>query len=145
MLVTFTQGCLGIFEVFWDTVVLCLMTALVILIADTDGDSAIMLAINSYGKFTHSLGRIFIVCACVLFALATVCTQYYYGERSLSFFSSARYFRPIYGVIFISVCVFSCIISSELMWHISDSVIALLAIFNLIFLLLLIKEVRGEM
>ena len=135
------QGCLGIFEVFWDTVVLCSITALVVLIADTGSTNPIMLAVSSYGKFTGDIGRGFIVGACVLFALATVCCQYYYGERCLRFLSRSVKVKHAYSIIFIFVCVISSIISNELMWHISDFTVAFLALYNMIFLLILSKEV----
>lgn len=137
-----SQGCLGIFEVFWDTVVLCLITALVILTANTGESNPILLAVSSYGAFTGELGRFFIAFSCALFALATVGCQYYYGERALRYLSSSRLSRALYSVVFFSVCIFSTIISSALMWHISDFTVAFLALINLVFLIILSKEVK---
>lgn len=137
------QGCLGVFEVFWDTIVLCLMTALVILVANESASEPITLVILSYGRFTSSFGKIFIVCSCVLFALATVCTQYYYGERCLRFISSSAALRYLYATAFLGVCLFASVISSELMWRLSDLVIAMLAIFNICFVLSAFREIRA--
>ena len=137
-----SQGCLGIFEVFWDTIVLCLVTALVVLIADTGGDNPIELAVSSYGAFLGGFGRAFIVGSCVLLALATVCTQFYYGDKSLKFLTKSRRGLFLYSFIFFFVCVASAIISPKIMWHISDFVVALLALFNLVFLAFLSKEIK---
>ena len=137
-----SQGCLGILEVFWDTVVLCLITALVILIADTGEQNPILLAINSYGKFCGNLGRFFVAFSCIMFALATVSCQFYYGTASLRFLSRSRSTFILYSLIFFSVCIFSAIISSNIMWQISDLVVATLAIFNLVFLVILAKEIK---
>ncbi|MBO5374201.1 MAG: sodium:alanine symporter family protein, partial [Clostridia bacterium] len=137
-----SQGCLGIFEVFWDTIVLCFVTALVILIADTGEQNPILLAINSYGKLLGNFGRFFIAFSCILFALATVSCQFYYGSTSLRFLSRSRFAFLAYSAIFFSVCVISAIISSATMWQISDLVVASLAIFNLIFLVVLAKEIK---
>ncbi len=137
-----SQGCLGIFEVFWDTVVLCLVTALVVLIADTSGSSPISVAINSYSKFTAEFGKWFIVVCCVLFALATVCSQYYYGEVSLGFLSHSKVAKVIYSIVFFLVCVISPIVAGDTMWHICDLVVVCLALYNLVFLVILSKEVK---
>lgn len=138
----FSQGCLGIFEVFWDTVVLCFITALVILISGASSSTPIGLAINSYGEFLGSFGEGFIVCSCVLFALATVCSQYFYGEQSLRFLSTSNGAKAIYSLIFFSVCVFSSIIVSEVMWHICDLVVVCLALYNLVFLVVLSRKIK---
>lgn len=139
-----SQGCLGIFEVFWDTVILCTLTALVILIADIDSDSAVMLAINSYGSFTGVFGEVFIVTSLTLFALATVSCQYYYGSKCLDFLSTSKHARRAYSLIFFFVCAISAIISNDVMWRISDFIIAFLALYNLVFLIVLSKEVKSS-
>ena len=139
-----SQGCLGIFEVFWDTVVLCTLTALVILIADTKEQSPILLAIHSYGKFTGIFGEVFISASCVLFALATVACQYYYGITSLDFLCASRATRGVYSFVFLIVCMISSIISNSTMWQIADFIIAFLAIYNIIFLVILSKEIKNS-
>ena len=138
-----SQGCLGIFEVFWDTVVLCTLTALVILIADIDSSSALELALSSYGKFTGALGKGFIATSLTLFALATVCCQYYYGTKCLGFLSASAVSKILYSIIFFAVCIVSSIISSEIMWQISDFIIASLALYNLVFLVVMSKEIKA--
>lgn len=135
-----SQGCLGIFEVFWDTVVLCTLTAVVILLADISEPSPILLAIRSYGRFTGVFGEAFISVACVLFALATVSCQYFYGVSSVEFLSRCEGAKRAFLSVFLIVCVISCIISSSLMWQIADFIIAFLALYNIVFLVILSKE-----
>lgn len=137
-----SQGCLGIFEVFWDTVVLCLLTALVVLIADTDAHSAFSLATSSFKALIGPFGEWFIICACALFALATVCSQFYYGERSLRFLSRSRGAYFAYCLIFLFVCLISPIVTGELLWGICDLIVTALALYNLVFLVILSREVK---
>ena len=136
-----SQGCLGVFEVFWDTVVLCTLTALVILISGENANDPITLAINAYGAFLGNFGRIFISASCVIFALATLVCQFYYGICALRFISSSRAIKCAYSVIFLAVCVLSSIISNGVMWSISDFIVCALAIYNMVFLIKMAKEV----
>ena len=136
-----SQGCLGVFEVFWDTVVLCTLTALVILISGEKHSEPIMLAIASYSHFTGALGSIFIATSCVIFAFATLLCQFFYGMRALEFISSSRLTKGLYSIVFILVCVLSSIISNEVMWSISDFIVCSLALYNMIFLIKLSKKI----
>lgn len=137
-----SQGCLGVFEVFWDTVVLCTLTSLVILISGESNDEPIMLAISAYSTFTGALGGGFIATACVIFALATLVCQFYYGMRALEFISSSRVTKCVYSIVFLVVCVVSSIISNDIMWSISDFIVCALALYNMVFLIKLSKEVK---
>ncbi len=137
-----SQGCLGVFEVFWDTVVLCSLTALVILISGERHSEPISLAIASYSALAGAFGGVFISTSCVLFALATLCCQFYYGIKALEFISSSRATKVIYSIVFFFVCIISSIISNEVMWYISDFVVCFLALYNMIFLVKLSKEVK---
>ena len=135
------QGCLGVFEVIWDTVILCPLTAIVVLISPCNSENAMGLVLSSFGHFLGDFGSAFIVFSCVLFAIATVCCQYYYGRVSLEFISTKKRYLCLYSVIFFAVCVLSPLISNNTIWQICDLNIAFLAIYNLIFLTVLSKEV----
>ena len=136
------QGCLGAFEVFWDTIVLCPLTAIVILISPCASGTAMGLVISAYSHFLGGFGGWFIVFSCILFAIATICCQYYYGRESLAFLSPKKRYMYLYSAVFFAICVIASVISNDLIWQICDLIIAFLAIYNLVFLVILSKEVE---
>ena len=83
-----------------------------------------------------------IVFSCILFAIATICCQYYYGRESLAFLSSKKRYMYLYSAVVFAICVIASVISNDLIWQICDLIIAFLAIYNLVFLVILSKEVE---
>ena len=84
------QGCFGLFEVFVDTVVLCSMTAFVVLLAfDTVGEacmsdaSGMLLVIRSYSLYLGKPAEIFLALSIAFFALATVVCWAHYGLEGI--------------------------------------------------------------
>ena len=137
-----SQGCLGIFEVFVDTILLCTLTAFVILIADLKYDNAMSLVISSYQLYTFDIGKYGIIASTILFALATITCQYYYGIESLRFITSKSWCKALFTVIFLLTIIFGAIMPMSLMWEITDLVIALMALLNLLCLLGLRNEIK---
>lgn len=139
------QACLGIFEVFIDTILLCTLTAFVIILSNkSPEENAMNMVISAFECFLGSFGRYFVSISCILFALATICTQYFYGSESLSFMTKSRGISVVYTIIFALVTVLGAVIPMSLMWEISDLILALMTIFNLIFLIILFKETKNE-
>ncbi len=133
-----TQACLGIFEVLIDTAILCTLTGLVILLyGKTDSTSPFSLVKSAYGFFLGKTGEIFIVFSCMLYALSTILSQYYYGDKSLDYLSRKRAHHHAFLFIYILTCLLSPLLPSESMWIISDINISVLMIFNLFVLNLL--------
>ncbi|MBE6730135.1 MAG: sodium:alanine symporter family protein [Ruminococcaceae bacterium] len=83
------MGYLGIFQVFMDTTVMCLITALCIL-TGTHKRNGDLLAINAFSEVFGDFGRVMIVICMVLFALATVIASGYYGKVGLCFISKGK-------------------------------------------------------
>jgi len=137
-----SQGCLVIFEVFVDTILLCTLTAIVILLNEKSADNAMALVISAYEAFTFSFGKYGIVISSLLFSFATIACQYYYGVESLGYISQKKKYKTIFTLVFCLVIVIGSIIPMWLMWQISDLVIALMTIFNLICLLILRKDIQ---
>ena len=135
-----SQGCLGIFEVFVDTILLCTLTALVILLYGKSDDNSMILVIKAYEHFAFSIGRYGIIISSLLFALATIACQYYYGIESLSYITKKRFARTIFTIIFCTIIIIGAIIPMPLMWQISDLALCLMTLFNLLCLLALRKE-----
>jgi len=144
-----TQGCWGIFEVFSDTIVLCSMTALVILISYEDlvlakSLEGISLAISAYEKYAGAPAAIILTISLLLFAYATVICQSYYGIESINYLTKSKKARKAYLLIFILATILGATISPEKMWSLADFTIATMTIINTMCLLRLSKEVRGR-
>lgn len=150
------QGMWGIFEVFTDTIVVCTITALVILttgVCENNFDPCTGKAILdgvplTSAAFSCGLGRFgsyFVTISIVLFAFATILGWSYYGERSVAYLFGDKAI-PIYKVVFSFMTVVGCISELHLVWSVSDTFNGLMAIPNLIGLLLLsgvvIRETR---
>ncbi|MBE6948782.1 MAG: alanine:cation symporter family protein [Ruminococcaceae bacterium] len=137
------QGLWGIFEVFFDTFIICTITALMILssndltaLTGAEGDAALSLA-----AFSNNLGIFGTVCFCVilpLFAFTTILAWSYYGEKAVEFlFQKAgkkgqKIATMTFKVIYVVLIVASAVISSDLVWNISDTTNGLMALPNLI-------------
>lgn len=136
------QACLGIFEVFFDTAVLCTLTALVLVLSGARGSSdAISYVVGAFGGELGALGKYGVYVACLFFAVATVAAQYFYGTESLRFISRSPIARTAFSVVFFSVTVLSACVPSALMWQISDLTLATMTVFNVIAIVLLNKKV----
>lgn len=136
------QACLGIFEVFFDTIVLCTLTALVIIVSSPkSASSSLEMVLYSFEMHLGSLGKWGVMISCILFAFATVCTQFFYGIESLNFISKSKRARIIFTAFFFMITAVSAIIPMDIMWQISDFTLAFMTIFNLICLLYLNKKV----
>lgn len=136
------QSCLGIFEVFVDTIVLCSLTAFVILLScPNNNGSAMTLVLSSFEKFTGVFGYYTIIILSIFFAFATVICQFFYGAESLKYISKKNSVKAIYTFIFCLVLLIGSVIPMSLMWQISDFAIAVMTILNLICLFLLRKKV----
>lgn len=135
------QGCLGILEVLVDTAILCTITGTVILLYGIDTDiSPIELVCAAYGFFAGKLGKIFIKVSCLIYALSTLLSQFYYGDKSLNYITKRNKPHRIYLFIFVSVSIISPILPINTVWKISDLNIVFLTVFNLVILNLSLKS-----
>ena len=137
------QGIYGVFEVFMDTIVVCTMTALVVLLGvgvqniEYGNDIGANLTIRGFESvFGGGIPGVAVAICLSLFALSTVLTWALYGSRCVEYLFGAKVCR-VYQVIF---CLFACIagtVELDLAWAIADTLNGLMAIPNLIALALL--------
>lgn len=127
---------------FWDTVVVCLITGLV-LVSSLIGNASIQLGTISGGELTRAafsqipcIGMPILIFGIITFAYATILGWSYYGERCLEYLFGRISLFP-YRFLWIMVLVFAPVLQLDLIWSISDTLNALMAIPNLIALLLL--------
>lgn len=130
------QGIFGIFEVFADTVVICTLTAVVILLLpDFGSEDGVRLAVLAYGTFAGDWAGEVIRVSVVLFAFATVICQAYYGEVALGYFSRSDAARKVYLICYSALCIAGSVIDPARMWLGADLVISLMTAMNVAVLL----------
>ncbi len=134
------QGMWGIFEVFADTMVVCTMTALVVLTsgvhdytkAAAEGVDATLVgdAFNSVFSWGN-IGSRFIAIAMFLFAFTTVLGWSHYGSKAWEYlFGTKSTF--VFKIIHIITIIFGAVMTSSLAWDISDTFNGLMMLPNLI-------------
>ncbi|HUW50333.1 MAG TPA: sodium:alanine symporter family protein [Sulfuricella sp.] len=139
------QALVSMTQTFIDTLVVCTMTALVILTATswTKGISAGQLTSASFGETLGSTGEIIVALATALFAYSTLIGWNYYGEKAIEYLFGSRSIR-IYRIVFIAVVVVGAMMNLEFVWNFSDLMNGMMALPNLIGLLWLSKVVKAE-
>lgn len=134
------QGMWGIFEVFADTIVICTLTALVILssgLVDLSTGAMLTESVSTTlvsKAFTTAfgpVGGIFIAFAILLFAFSTVLGWSYYGTKAWEFLFGTKA-TMIYKIIFVLFIVVGATMSLSLAWDISDTFNGLMMVPNLI-------------
>ena len=136
------QGMWGIFEVFADTMVVCTMTALVVLtsgvynletgaIAEGTSDATLVAAAFNQVFPWGGIGAKFIAVAMFLFAFTTVLGWSHYGSKAWEYIFGANT-TVVFKIIHVLTTVFGAVLSSSLAWDISDTFNGLMMIPNLI-------------
>ena len=136
------QGMWGIFEVFADTIIVCTMTAMVVLtsgiynlqtgtLAEGVTDATLVAsAFNSVFSWGN-IGQRFIAIAMLLFAFTTVLGWSHYGSKAVEYLLGNKGVK-VYRVIFVLMIMSGALMTSSLAWDISDTFNGLMMIPNLI-------------
>ncbi len=138
------QGMFGIFEVFVDTIIICTLTAMVVLCSgvsiefgvDAGAELTIAGFVESYGGWI----TLFTAVAMCCFAFSTVIGWGLYGARCLEFLFSEKVVKP-FMVLFSLATIFGATMDLGLLWDLADTFNGLMALPNLIALLLLSGKV----
>lgn len=149
------QGMWGIAEVFLDTIVICTMTAIVVLSSGAidletglvrEGINDATLVAQAFGATLGRPGEWFVVLMIVLFAFTTVMEWSFYGAKVTEYLFGVVWAR-VYRLVFIILIVAGSVMESSLAWDISDTFNGLMMIPNLIGILaqapLIIKITRN--
>lgn len=130
------QGLWGIFEVFTDTIIICTLTALVVLTSGLYQDGSVSGAALTSQAFVSSIGKIggiLLAISLVCFAFSTTIGWSYYGERCLGYLSNNNKNIIIaYKLIYVISVVLGSTLELVLVWDIADTLNGLMAIPNLI-------------
>ena len=142
------QGVWGIVEVFVDTVVLCTVTALVVILgygeASLCGEDFIMMTVTAYSSVLGDFAAYFMSIAVLSFGFATVVCWAHYGMESVYYLSPRKGAKNAF-VVFYSASVFAgAFATSGFVWQAADFAIGGMTLINMVFLLLMCPEVRKE-
>ena len=131
---------------FWDTVVVCALTGLVLVSSivahpDIDCTQGAALTKAAFDKLPH-IGPLILSVGIVTFAFSTILGWSYYGERAVEYltgrhFKAGRIVVAIYRALFIAAVFVGSVLSLSVVWNLADIANALMAIPNLIAILLL--------
>ncbi len=139
------QGVVGIFEVFVDTIVLCSLTAFVILASGLWTEPAYQ---NASGDLTAAalstavpLASLLVAACSFLFGFSTLLGWCYYGEKCMEFMFGSRVIRP-YRAVFTALILVGAVASVPLAWAVGTLLNGFMAFPNLIGLLMLVGTVR---
>ena len=140
------QGIWGIFEVFTDTVVLCTVTALVIIISGVplQGGEYMMTTIRAYSEILGTWSEGFMTVAVLLFGFATVICWYHYGVVGVEYLSTKKWIVRSYLIVYILSVAFSNLLARELSWQIADLSIGIMTLINLAVLFVMRREIIEE-
>lgn len=135
---------------FWDTVVVCAITGLVLVTSIMKNPEIDMAAAGNGGVLTTLafdqipyLGPVILVLGIILFAFSTVLGWAYYGERCVEYCLGPKALIP-YRLLYVAIAAIAPIVALDLVWTIADILNALMAIPNLIAVILLIPVIRRE-
>ena len=132
---------------FWDTVIICAITGLVIVtsiiadpaISQEDGG---MLTKKAFGMIPY-VGTPILTFGIITFAFSTILGWSYYGERAMEYLLGHRSVI-FYRIVFVLLVFAGATMSLSLVWNLADIMNALMAVPNLISLLLLSKVIAKE-
>ncbi|MFV1973124.1 MAG: alanine/glycine:cation symporter family protein [Thiohalobacterales bacterium] len=145
------EGLVAMLEPFIDTLIICTMTGLVIVVTGvfTESNDALMGAALTAHAFNSSLGDAgawVVGVGLTLFAFSTIIAWSYYGDRSVYFLFGERAVLP-YRVIYTLLVVIGAAVPLQLVWNIADITNILMALPNLLGLVLLaglVKKLKDD-
>ena len=144
------QGMWGIFEVFLSTLLVCTVTALVILVsgvwnpAAPDALTGAPLTAAAFGSVLGRFGQGAVALSLLLFAFSSILGWSYYGEQCLEFLSGGR-LLPVYRTVFLLCTLAGAVWSAQMIWQLVDLCNALMALPNLLALLCLAPQALSSL
>ncbi|SFE12364.1 alanine or glycine:cation symporter, AGCS family [Lentibacillus persicus] len=141
------QGFWGVFEVMLDTLVVCTMTALVVITSgawtDVGSDNAAnMVAIAFSTVFGDTTAGAIISIVLLLFVISTVIVLIYYGEKQAEFLFGIR-FSNFMRVVYTIAILIGAIGGLQFIWQFLDLLLAMVIVPNIIALIFLSKQIRA--
>jgi AGCS family alanine or glycine:cation symporter len=147
------QGFWGIFEVFVDTILLCTLTALAIIVSMLEGSSQnilsyaenpMMMTIKAYSSVLGSWSEYFMAISVLLFAFATIICWAHYGKESIFFLTPKRFPIILYLIIYCIFIFIGSLTAPKAAWLGADLALGTMTAINLAVLILMSDEVKHQ-
>ncbi len=147
------QGYVNMTGTFFDTMIICMLTGLVIassgMLGTVDPEtgklvSGVQLTILAFSTVFGAYGKLIVSIAIALFAFSTILGWEYYGEKALEYLIKARPVIMGYRVLFSLITFVGATTTLEIVWNFSDTMNGLMIIPNLICLIWLNKDIADE-
>ena len=147
------QGYVNMTGTFFDTMIICVLTGLVIsssgMLGATDLEtgklvSGAQLTILAFSSVFGEYAKLIVSISLALFAFSTILGWEYYGEKSLEYLAKSRKAIWIYRVVFSAITFVGATTTLDIVWNFSDTANGLMAIPNLLCLLILNKDIADE-
>lgn len=140
------SGLFGVFEVFLDTIVICTLTGLVVIIYLLNGGAMLSdgsaLTLAAFHSEIGSFAGIVIGISTMLFAFAAIIAWGGYGQSTLKYITKSHITMSVYKLLF-TLCIFIGIfITSAKVWGLADILNSFMMLPNLLAILLLSNEVK---
>lgn len=132
------QGMVGMLGTFIDTIIVCTMTALVIILTGvwSSGETGAALSSLAFDTALPGVGSYVVSLGLAIFAFTTVLGWSYYGERCAEFLFGVRVILP-YRMLWLAAIMVGALVKLEIIWLFADVLNGLMAIPNLIALVIL--------
>ncbi len=132
---------------FWDTVIICSLTGLVIVTSiiafpDIDLKNQGLLTSMAFGKIPY-VGTPLLIVGIITFAFSTILGWGYYGEKAVEYLSGKRYIKW-YRTAWVLMTIVGCVLNLKDLWNFADLTNALMALPNLISLILLSEVIAKD-
>ena len=134
------QGLISMTGTFFDTLVVCTVTALVISctgVWQTHGFGGAALTAAAFESGLPGAGRTIVATGLVLFAITSILGWSYYGERCIEYLVPRRRVVTVYRIAFCIAITVGAVVPLEMVWHFADTANALMAVPNLVGLIVL--------
>ena len=146
------QGFWGIFEVFVDTILLCTLTALVIIVAILSGNGEIlaqganpmMMAIRAYSAVLGGWSEYYMTVSVLLFAFATMICWAHYGKESIAYLTAKKAPVTVYIVLYSLFVFIGAISTPSWAWLAADLALGVMTIINIAVIVPQSGEVKKE-
>ena len=129
------QGLLEVLGIYITIFLVCLITFIIIVTSNYTEFSfgninGIELLIYAFKYHFGNMGVIFLSIITIMFAFSTIIASYYFGESNISFLFNRKNIKLIFKILFVLIVFISCYLKANILWNMTDFLIAILALIN---------------
>lgn len=141
------QGLWGMFEVYFDTIIMCSLTGFVVILGGLYGDTNLtgtQLTLFTFERYLGNISSTIIAVSTIFFATSTIISWSYYGEECVRYLSKKRIYVIFYKLIYIFLIYYGAMTTIDLVWGLADLFNSLMMVPNLLGVVILSGVVKKE-